>query len=66
VTGPVLNNGKLVVGDKEGYLHVLDPQTGAIVGRTRLSGGLIDPMRSENNAVAAVTRDGDLVVFDLP
>lgn len=66
VTGPALSNGKLVVGDKEGYLHVLDPQTGAIVGRLRVSGGLIDPMRTENNVVAAVTRDGDLVVFDLP
>lgn len=66
VTGPALSNGKLVVGDKEGYLHVLDPQTGALEGRLRLSGGLIDPMRTENNVVAAVTRDGDLVVFDLP
>lgn len=66
VTGPALSNGKLVVGDKEGYLHVLDPQTGAIVGRLRVSGGLIDPMRTENNVVAAVTRGGDLVVFDLP
>lgn len=66
VTGPALSNGKLVVGDKEGYLHVLDPQTGAIIGRRRASGGLIDPMRTEGNVVAAVTRDGDLVVFTLP
>lgn len=66
VTGPAINNGKLVVGDNEGYLHVLDPQTGAIIGRTRVSGGLIDPMRTQDNVVAAVTRDGDLVVFDIP
>ncbi len=66
VTGPSLNNGKLVVGDQEGYLHVLDPQTGAIVGRLRVDGALIDPMRSEEGVIAAVTRAGDLIVFKLP
>ncbi|WP_407275658.1 outer membrane protein assembly factor BamB [Halothiobacillus sp. DCM-1] len=66
VTGPVLNHGELVVGDQEGYLHVLDPQTGTIIGRLRLDGALIDPMRSEEGVVAAVTRAGDLVVFQLP
>ncbi len=66
VTGPALNNGKLVVGDQEGYLHVLDPQTGAIVGRLRVDGALIDPMRSEEGVIAVVTRAGDLVVFKLP
>ncbi len=66
VTGPALENNKLVVGDKEGYLHVLNTETGAIVGRTRLNGGIIDPMRAEGNSVAAVTRGGDLVVFQLP
>lgn len=66
VTGPAIENNKLVVGDKEGYLHVLNTETGAIVGRTRLNGALIDPMRSEADTVAAVTRGGDLVVFKLP
>lgn len=66
VTGPVLDHGKLVVGDKEGYLHVLDPETGALVGRGKLDGAIIDPMRAEQNSVAAVTRDGDLVVFRIP
>ncbi|MGC8697669.1 MAG: outer membrane protein assembly factor BamB, partial [Halothiobacillus sp.] len=66
VTGPAIENNQLVVGDQEGYLHVLNTQTGAIVGRTRLNGALIDPMRSEANTVAAVTRGGDLVVFQLP
>lgn len=66
VTGPALNNGKLVVGDQEGYLHVLDPQTGAIVGRLRVDGALIDPMRSEEGVIAVATRAGRLVVFKLP
>jgi outer membrane protein assembly factor BamB len=66
VTGPAIENNKLVVGDQEGYLHVLNTETGAIVGRTRLNGALIDPMRAEADSVAAVTRGGDLVVFKLP
>lgn len=66
VTGPVLDNGKLVVGDFEGYLSVLDPQTGAIVGRGRLDGGVIDPMRLADGKVVATTRDGDVAAFKLP
>ncbi|MDA3875831.1 MAG: outer membrane protein assembly factor BamB [Halothiobacillus sp.] len=66
VTGPVQDHGKLVVGDNQGYLHVLDPETGALVGRTQVDGAIIDPMRAEQNAVAAVTRDGRLVVFQIP
>lgn len=66
VSGPALNNGKLVVGDQEGYLHVLDPQTGTIVGRLRIDGAIIDPMRSEEGVITVVTRAGDLVVFKLP
>jgi len=66
VTGPVLDNGKLVVGDYEGYLSVLDPQTGAIVGRGRLDGGVIDPMHLAKDKVVTTTRDGDVAVFTLP
>ncbi|HQT42578.1 MAG TPA: outer membrane protein assembly factor BamB [Halothiobacillus sp.] len=66
VTGPALENNKLIVGDQEGYLHVLNTETGALVGRSRVSGGLIDPMRVEGDSVAATTRGGDLVVFQIP
>lgn len=66
LTGPVLENDKLVVGDDQGYLHVLDPETGALVGRAQLDGAIIDPMRAEQNKVAAVTRGGQLVVFQVP
>ena len=38
VTKPVLIDEKyVVVGDLEGYLHALDIETGALVGRTKLS-----------------------------
>lgn len=33
LSAPVMYNGYVVVGDYQGYLHWLDPQTGRIVGR---------------------------------
>ena len=33
---PVVSEGYLIVGDFEGYLHWLDPDTGRIVGRVRV------------------------------
>lgn len=38
VTSPVIFDGKVVVGDLQGYLHVLSPDTGAIVGRLETDG----------------------------
>lgn len=35
LSGPAFYNGNVVVGDFEGYMHWLDPGTGAIVARTR-------------------------------
>ena len=33
LTGPVLLSGQLVVADFQGYLHLLDPETGRVTGR---------------------------------
>lgn len=38
VTSPILVNGNIVVGDKEGYVHVLDANSGNIIGRAQVSG----------------------------
>ncbi|MFI4919928.1 MAG: PQQ-binding-like beta-propeller repeat protein, partial [Legionellales bacterium] len=40
LTEPVLVGSTLVVGDKTGYLHVMDIQTGELIARSRLSGGV--------------------------
>jgi outer membrane protein assembly factor BamB len=36
VTAPVRIGGALAVGDAEGYVHLLDRETGRIIGRTRI------------------------------
>jgi outer membrane protein assembly factor BamB len=38
VTRPVVFDGKVVVGDGQGWLHVLSPDDGAIVGRMETDG----------------------------
>lgn len=40
LTEPVLIGHELVVGDKTGYLHFIGTQTGELIGRSRLSGGV--------------------------
>ena len=40
LTEPVLVGQDLVVGDKTGYLHFIGSQTGELIGRSQLSGGV--------------------------
>ncbi|HAZ7574521.1 TPA: outer membrane protein assembly factor BamB [Legionella pneumophila] len=40
LTEPALVEGNLAVGDKTGYLHILSTQTGELLGRSQLSGGV--------------------------
>ncbi|MCW8407398.1 outer membrane protein assembly factor BamB [Legionella sp. PATHC035] len=40
LTEPALVKNDLVVGDKTGYLHFIDAQTGEIIARSKVSGGV--------------------------
>ncbi|KGP62305.1 dehydrogenase [Legionella norrlandica] len=40
LTAPVLVGDDLAVGDKTGYLHIISTQTGELMGRSQLSGGV--------------------------
>ena len=40
LTEPALIKNDLVVGDKTGYLHFVDAQTGEIIARSKVSGGV--------------------------
>lgn len=40
LTEPSLIKGDIVIGDKTGYLHFLDSQTGEILARSKISGGI--------------------------
>lgn len=63
VTGPTLIGTTLLVGDDDGYLHVLDSTTGAITGRNKVGNSV--PRRSETDGknVYTLARNGELTVF---
>ncbi len=58
-TGPVVQNGYIVVGDFEGYLHWLDIDNGDIVARHHVDGsGLFVTPIVEDGVLYAYSRDG--------
>jgi outer membrane protein assembly factor BamB len=44
LTTPVAVDGKVVVGDSLGYLHVLSPDNGEIIGRLPVDGGAVNAL----------------------
>lgn len=40
LSNPVVLGSQLIVGDDEGYLHLLNPATGQVIGRSRSSGAV--------------------------
>jgi outer membrane protein assembly factor BamB len=61
LTAPLLANGRLVVGDIEGYLHWLDVRDGSFVARTRLGDGSISQLQKDaDDALYVVSSDGRL------
>ncbi|GAN29979.1 outer membrane protein assembly factor BamB [Legionella pneumophila] len=60
LTAPALVGGNLAVGDKAGYLHILSTQTGELLGRSQLSGGVtVSPSVSGKN-MYVLTNNGML------
>ncbi len=49
LSNPVFLEGFVVVGDGQGYLHILDSLTGAIVGRAQTKGAVRDLWVSEHH-----------------
>jgi outer membrane protein assembly factor BamB len=60
-SGPARVGGYLGVVDGEGYLHLLDPRTGALVGRVATDGTapLSQPF-GDGDAIVWQTADGNL------
>jgi outer membrane protein assembly factor BamB len=61
LTSPVVFDGKVVVGDGFGYLHVLSPDDGAIVGRLATDGSAIVSLVPGLSALFAQTAAGAVV-----
>ncbi len=64
LTTPAVMGGNVLVGDFDGYLHVLDGETGNLLARTRVGGGPIDVAPNvSGDRVFMLTRDGDLAAY---
>ena len=61
VTAPVVFDGKVVVGDLEGYLHVLSPEDGSILGRLPTDGTQIVSLVPALSGLLAQTAGGAVV-----
>lgn len=66
LTAPAFADGRLVVGDFEGYLHLLDARQGELVGRTRVdrSGISVTPV-TEGGTIHVLANDGTLETLDV-
>ena len=60
LTGPVAFEGKIVVGDSLGFLHVLSPDDGSIQGRLALDGTAVKALVATRNGLLAQTAGGSL------
>ncbi|GEN28013.1 outer membrane protein assembly factor BamB [Halovibrio variabilis] len=66
LTAPAFADGRLVVGDFEGYLHLIDAREGDIVGRTRVhsSGISVRPV-TEGSTIHVQANNGRLETLEV-
>ena len=61
LTGPAYLRGYVLVADDEGYLHVLNPETGDYLGRRKIDGsGVTSPLVVMGDKVLVLDNDGTL------
>lgn len=64
VSAPLLLNGNLIVGDKEGYLHWFAAEDGRMLARTRVANSAIPRApRTDGERVFVEAREGRIVAF---
>lgn len=64
LTVPVFWEEYIVVGDKEGYLHVLSPANGTIIGRTQVDeSGISIPPVVDNGVLYVLANNGKLAAY---
>ena len=62
LSNPVLFGQDLVVGDLDGVLHLIDPNSGQLIGRAKTSGA-VRTLRVIEGQLAVATRKGTFSVW---
>ena len=65
LTSPLAFSNYVLVGDADGYLHVLAQSDGRFVARHRLSAGLRSPMVESDGIVYVLANDGKLSALEI-
>ena len=60
---PLVDDGKIILGDKEGYIHILDSSNGAISGRYSGDGSRILSHLVVDGIVYSLTEKGELIAY---
>lgn len=62
LSNPVMLGQNLVVGDLDGFIHLIDPNTGKLIGRAKTSGE-VRSLRVIDNQLYVATRKGALSIW---
>jgi outer membrane protein assembly factor BamB len=62
LTSPAVANGYVVVGDGFGYLHILSPEDGSLVGRLATDGSAIESVVPTKDGALVQTEKGTLAM----
>jgi len=65
LTAPVILDGKVVVGDYQGYLHVLSPDNGDLIGRLATDGTPVNAIVSIAGGLLVQTDGGSLMLVKI-
>lgn len=66
LTAPLVVGQQLVVGDLDGYLHIINASSGAIDGRRKAGGnGVTVTPLSDGEYVYVMTQDGHIIAYQL-
>ena len=62
---PILVNGKLLVGDKEGLVHVMSPENGDLIGRLTTDGSRVVSLLANGDRAIAQTDKGGVFAINV-
>ena len=65
LTSPMAFSNYVLVGDADGYLHVLAQSDGRIIARSKMSAGLRSPMVEADGIVYVLANDGKLSALEI-
>jgi outer membrane protein assembly factor BamB len=62
---PILVNGKIVVGDKDGLIHVMSPENGDLIGRLPTDGSRVVSLLAHGDGAIAQTDKGGVFAINV-